>query len=296
MQATTKVYKTADGHAIHADVYRSSDDVVRPTLVYIHGGALIMGSRTGIAESVKNRYVEAGFGLVSIDYRLAPETKLPAIARDLDDAFHWVRTSAADEFRLDPSRVAVVGHSAGGYLALLSGVRVTPRPTAIVSYYGYGDIVGPWYSQPDPFYCQQPLVSEAEARAAVGARLISDARGPENAQRGRFYLYCRQHGLWPREVAGVDPNADSNFFIPYSPERNVTKDFPPTLLLHGDQDTDVPYEQSQLMARRLHAAGVEHELITIAGGGHGFDREAERPDVAKVLDRALAFLVNQTSR
>lgn len=295
MQMSTCVYKTVDGHAIYADVYRSNDDARRPTLVYIHGGALIMGSRSGIDETVRNRYVAAGFGLVSIDYRLAPETKLPAIADDLDDAFRWVRTVAADHYRLDPRRVAVVGHSAGGYLALLSGVRVTPRPTAIVSYYGYGDIVGPWYSQPDPFYCQQSLVPESEARAAVGNRPVSDARGPENAQRGRFYLYCRQQGLWPREVAGVDPDADPDFFTPYCPERNVTRDYPPILLLHGDQDTDVPYEQSTLMARRLRAAGVEHELITIEGGGHGFDRAVERQDVARAVDRALAFLVEHSN-
>ena len=139
MQTSTSVYKTVGGHAIYADVSRSADDVVRPTLVYIHGGALIMGSRAGLDETVRKRYVAAGFGLVSIDYRLAPETKLPAIAEDLDDAFRWVRTVAADHYHLDPSRVAVVGHSAGGYLALLSGIRVRPRPTAIVSYYGYGD-------------------------------------------------------------------------------------------------------------------------------------------------------------
>ncbi|HEX5414905.1 MAG TPA: alpha/beta hydrolase [Chloroflexota bacterium] len=294
MHMSTDVYKTVDGHAISADVYRSADDVVRPTLVYIHGGALIMGSRSGLDETVTNRYVAAGFGVVAIDYRLAPETKLPAIADDLADAFRWVRTVAADHYHLDPGRVAVVGHSAGGYLALLSGVRVRPRPTAIVSYYGYGDIVGPWYSQPDPFYCQQPRVPEAEARAAVGNRPVSDARGPEHAQRGRFYLYSRQHGRWPREVAGVDPGADPDFFTPYCPERNVTGDYPPTLLLHGDQDTDVPYEQSVLMARRLREAGVEHELLTIAGGGHGFDRAVERPDVARALDRALAFLVEQS--
>ncbi|MGH2457586.1 MAG: alpha/beta hydrolase [Chloroflexota bacterium] len=81
----------------------------------------------------------------------------------------------------------------------------------------------------------------------------------------------------------------------YCLERNVTGDYPPTLLLYGDQNTDVPYAQSASMARRLGEAGVEHELITIAEGGHGFDRDVERQDVARAADRALAFLVERSN-
>ena len=69
-----------------------------------------------------------------------------------------------------------------------------------MSFWGYGDIAGPWYSRPDEFYRRQPLVSEADARAAVGTKEI--AAPPEGNRRSRFYLYCRQNGLWPKEVAG----------------------------------------------------------------------------------------------
>lgn len=295
MRRETCVYKTVDGCEINADVYRPDADVVRPALVYIHGGALIMGSRAGINPWQRERYLDAGFGLVSIDYRLAPETRLAAIVEDLQDVFRWVRSDAAARFQLDPGRVAVVGHSAGGYLALMSGFRVEQRPRAIVSFYGYGDVAGAWYSRPDPFYCQQPLVPEAEARAAVGKGPLSEAAGPAAEQRRRFYLFCRQQGRWPQEVVGADPDSEPESFDRFCPVCNVTSEYPPTLLLHGDRDPDVPYEQSTMMAARLAGAGVEHELITISGGGHGFDSDAGKPDVANAFDRACAFLRRQVA-
>ena len=205
MRRDTFVYKVIDGCALHADVYRPDDDLSRPTLVWLHGGALILGSRAGLDPAQRDRYLDAGFGVVAIDYRLAPETRLPAIVEDLRDAFAWLRARGPALAQLDPDRLAVVGHSAGGYLALLSGAVIRPRPRALVSFYGYGDIVGDWYRRPDPFYCRQPPVSEAEARAAVGDRPLADAAGPAAQARQRFYLWCRQQGRWPVEVVGADP-------------------------------------------------------------------------------------------
>jgi Tol biopolymer transport system component len=106
--------------------------------------------------------------VVSIDYRLAPETKLPEIVEDVQDAFRWIRAHAP-ELSIDPARVAACGGSAGGYLTLMSGFCVKPRPKALVSFWGYGDIVGDWYSRPDPFYLKQPQVSREDALAAVGS-------------------------------------------------------------------------------------------------------------------------------
>jgi acetyl esterase/lipase len=89
--------------------------------------------------------------ILKIDYRLAPETKLDAILEDIDAAYGWLRKEGSRE-GLDADRVAVVGHSAGGYLTLMAGCRFSPKPAALVSFYGYGDIAGDWYSRPDPYY------------------------------------------------------------------------------------------------------------------------------------------------
>jgi acetyl esterase/lipase len=291
----TATYKQVGDLAIRADVSLPAGDGPHPVIVFIHGGALIMGSRTWIHPIQRQRYVGDGFAVVSIDYRLAPETKLAAIASDVDDAVAWVRGDGGRQFRLDARRVAVVGHSAGGYLALLAGVRVQPRPRALVSFYGYGDIAGSWYARPDPFYVGMPLVAEAEAWSGVGGAPVSNVEGPENDARHRFYVHCRQHGLWPRFVEGHDPASDPGAFTPYCPVRLVTATYPPTLLLHGDKDTDVPYEQSALMASSLQAAGVPRTLITIANGEHGFDDQMDRPDVANAFGRVRAFLRRHAS-
>ncbi len=200
----TFTYKTAGECQIKADVYQPPEDI-KPlgSLVYIHGGCLIYGSRKDINPSQTELYLKAGYTVISIDYRLAPETKLPGIITDLQDAFQWIVNSGSGMFTVEPDRIAVIGHSAGGYLALMAGFCVVPRPKAIVSFYGYGDIVGDWYSKPDPFYCQQPAVSEGS--------IVRNERGPVISEpyEGRgmdyFYLYCRQNGLWPLEVGGHDP-------------------------------------------------------------------------------------------
>ena len=285
----TYVYKLAGGCGVKADVHLPTGGGCRPGIVWIHGGALIMGSRRGLARWQLDRYLRAGFIVIAIDYRLAPETKLPAIVEDLQDAFAWARREGPDLFDLDPSRLAAVGHSAGGYLTLMAGHCVDPRPTALVAFCGYGDIVGPWYSQPDPFYCREPAVSAEEARASVGSTPIAESSGEQSECRDRFYLYCRQQGLWPKEVSGHDPHAEGEWFRPYCPVQNVTPEYPPTLLLHGDRDTDVPYEQSEMMAAALRRAGVEHEFFTAAGGDHGFDM-IEEAAAREGMNRVLRFL------
>lgn len=286
----TVSYKQVGDLPIRADISVPSGPGPHPTIVFIHGGALIMGGREWIDPIQREAYLSDGFAVVSIDYRLAPETKLPAIVSDLDAAVAWVRGDGGRRFRLDPRRVALIGHSAGGYLALLAGVRVRPHPRAIVSFYGYGDIMGDWYARPDPFYLGKPLVVAAGAWAGVRGAPVSNVAGSHSDERHRFYLYCRQQGLWPQNVVGHDPARDPGAFSPYCPVQLVTAAYPPTLLLHGDRDTDVPYEQSVLMASALQAAGVTHALITIANGDHGFDNEMHRPEVANAFDQVRAFL------
>ena len=282
----TFVYKKAPGCNIRADLYRPPGaDGLLPTVVYVHGGALIAGSRQEVGLQHLPRYLAAGYAVVAFDYRLAPQAKVPDILEDVDDAFAWIHLRQAD-LGVDASRLAVVGHSAGGYLTLAAGARVLPRPRALVSFYGYGDLAAEWYAKPDPFYCSQPAVSAEAAAKAAGQKLISHPRG----NRWPFYLYCRQHGLWPKEVAGLDPFTQRDELLKYCPQYNVPADYPPTLLLHGDTDTDVPYRQSVDMAAVLAKAGVEHELVTIPNGGHGFDCDKSSPAAHAALDRVIAFL------
>lgn len=271
-QTKTKVktftYKTVGDLEIKADVHRADDNKTRPVLVWFHGGALIVGHRGGVSGRVLKDMLDAGYTVVSFDYRLAPETKLPEIIADLEDGFTWLHQKGPALFNVDTSKVAVSGGSAGGCLTMIAGYRATPRPTVLVPFWGYGDLIGDWIGKPSPHARHQTKFTKSEAYAQVGGPPIADSRESKK-ERGAFYEYCRQQGIWPNAVAGWDHHREPEKFYPYMTLKNVTKAYPPTLMVHGTKDTDVPYEQSTLMAEQLKQHGVEHELVTIPGAEHG---------------------------
>jgi dipeptidyl aminopeptidase/acylaminoacyl peptidase len=184
-----------------------------------------------------------------------------------------------------------MGMSAGGYLTLTTGYRVQPKPKALVSFYGYGDLTGAWYSQPSEFYsANYPAVSREDGYQAVSGAPISGAPdGQDIKARPAFYLYCRQNGVWPQGVSGHDPAADAAWFAQYEPLRNVMPSYPPTLLLHGEKDTDVPFEQSVLMKRELDRNGAVSEFVSHPEWGHAFDLEEKAPALPETFDKVMAF-------
>jgi hypothetical protein len=158
-----------------------------PVAVYIHGGALIFGGRNDVPEPSIKPFMEAGYWIISINYRLAPETKLPFIIEDVRDALDWVRGDGSRKFNYDASRKVVIGASAGGYLALMTGTFEI-KPNVIVSLYGYGDILGDWYAKPSPHYCNEPLVSHEEA-----GRLIREGAFVTNSLVSKLHNYNRRN-------------------------------------------------------------------------------------------------------
>ena len=304
-EKTSYTYKQVDEIRIQADVYRADDEVIRPTLVYIHGGALINGSRAPVPRRLLNLAQQEGYVLVSIDYRLAPEVKLPAIIEDLKDAFTWIRAKGPTLFHANPEKLVVSGGSAGGYLALMSGICVEPRPTALVAYWGYGDVDGDWYTQPSAHYRQAvPLIAKEEAYGGVGGKVLSgvdfsasadrpgansSVSGKIRRDRARYYRYLRQNGLWTREVTGFDPATQPQELDPYCPVRNVTSEYPPTILIHGTEDTDVPYALAVNMAAALAENKISHELVAVQGAGHGLSG-GDPKEREKAHEQALDFV------
>lgn len=285
----THVFKTVDAIKVHVDVYRSQGTKARPVLVWIHGGALIVGDRTGVPKNLLDLCKERDYILVSIDYRLAPEVKLPAIIADVKDALAWVREKGPKLFGADPERIVVSGGSAGGYLTMMTGICVQPAPRALVAYWGYGDVDGDWYTKPSAFYREKtPLVKKEDAHKAVGGAVLTGTPGKVGQGRGNYYRYLRQNGLWTKEVTGFDPS-DKSKLDPYCPVRNITKSYPPILMVHGTDDTDVPYDLSANMAKELKAHKVPHQLITVKGAGHGLSG-GKAEHVAEAHTRAMAFI------
>jgi acetyl esterase/lipase len=278
----TFTYKTAGGCDIKLDALGSDPNVRKPVIVYIHGGALIVGSRKDPPKWIDP---QGDHVLISIDYRLAPETKLPAIIEDVHDAFRWIHKDGPGLLNLDAEKLVVVGESAGGYLTLMTGFAVRPRPQALIAVSGYGGIVGPWYSRPNAYYLQQPRVSKDEAYASVGSTCVCEGAG----SRGKFSLYCRQNGVWPQEVTGHNPDTEPKWFDRYCPVRNVSEKYPPTVLIHGTADTDVPYVESDDMDKALAHFHVPHKFISVPGGGHVLYGVAAS-DSTQIYEEALAFV------
>ena len=108
-------------------------------------------------------------------------------------------------------------------------------------------------------------------------------------QRRAYYLYCRQQGEWPQRISGFDPISESEKYDPYSPVRNVTSKYPPTLMVHGTIDTDVPYEQSVMMEQQFKKHDVEHEFVTVPHAGHGLSG-GDRKLIDRAYERAMAFM------
>ena len=285
----TVVYKQAGSIEIKADVYHYADTNTRPAVVSLHGGALIMGHRENLSSAVKEFAFTNGYVLVSFDYRLAPETKLPAIIEDIEDAFRWLRREGSKRFHLDPDRIAVTGGSAGGYLTLATGYRVQPRPRVLLAFFGYGDLIGDWYATPSPHpRHNQKKIGAEEAWKQVGGPAVADAR-ERKGDGGIFYNFCRQSGLWPKAVSGWDPRAESEKFFPFMPLKNVTREYPPTVLIHGTADTDVPFEQSRMMAKEFQKHDVPFQFHEIAGAEHGLSG-GDRAEIDEAQRKAFEFV------
>ena len=290
LQHRTFVYKKIGKVEVHADVYRPDDRKARPVLVWLHGGALINGNRIGVPGKLKALAEREGYVLVSLDYRLAPETKLPGIIGDVMDGLDWIRQKGPELFQADPRRLVIAGGSAGGYLTMMAGVRHRPAPNALVTYWGYGNLLADWYLKPSTHYrSTRPLIESKVAWAGVGRGVPTGSTRETSRTRSRFYLFQRQQGTWTKVVSGFDPVKQRDKILPYCPVENLTRNYPPILMIHGTKDNDVPYYESANMAKALKRLGAPHELITIQNGGHGLGG-GDPKLIAQAHERALAFI------
>lgn len=256
------VYREAGGHRQRLDVYRPEGEPPipgYPVLLAIHGGGWQGGGKGEYGRSLV-RLVREGIALVAIDYQLARPGS-PSWPENLDDvrgALEWVQTHSS-EYQLNPDRVALIGASAGGHLALLAGY---PPQT-----------VTDWEDS------RKPSGSGAKVKAVV------DFYGPTDLVR----LHETSKGAaGPVEgLTGGPPESRPAMYREASPVRQIREGGPPVMILHGTEDYLVPIEQSMELARALEEAGVDHRFVVVRGARHGFGLHAETRDF--VLD-LLEFL------
>ena len=213
-----------------------------PIIVWVHGGAW----RSGTKENIPiGRFLERGFAIASVEYRLSPEANFPAAVHDIKAAIRFLR-ARAKIYGLDPERFAIIGASAGGHLAALVGVSngspslegtvgdhssTTSAVQAIISFYGASNL--------------QSILSQSTPHGL-------SVRVPAL----KLFL-----GDLPEQVPELAALA--------SPVRHVDPRDPPLWLIHGDADPQMPFAQSRELEAAYRNQKLPVELSVVQGGVHG---------------------------
>jgi len=255
-------YLTADGYESKLDVIAPRDtSSPRPTLLYIHGGGWVGGSKDAMTMHFLP-YLAMGFAVVNVEYRLARVALAPAAVEDGRCALRWVINNAAT-YGLDASRIVVSGHSAGGHLSLTTGML--PAAAGL-------DRRCP-ASDPNGIGRAAAHEPEMPVAAVVNWFGITDVADLVEGPNTKSYAVAWMGGLanWHEVAERV------------SPLQYVRKELPPILTLHGDADKIVPYQHAVRLHKELDKKGTVNQLHTIAGGGHGgFSDEENRLALAAI--------------
>jgi len=229
-------YRKANGVELKVDIYqpRNTEGPV-PTFIYYHGGGWVAGSKEANVLRLMP-YLEQGWAAVNVQYRLGDVSLAPAAVEDSLCALRWVARNA-ELYGFDVDRLVVSGNSAGGHLALTTGMM-------------------PSHAGLD----RQCLGSETPAVAAIvnwyGITDVSDLLNGVNQKSYAVRWLGAQHNMY--EIAER-----------VSPLTYVRPGLPPTISIHGDADPTVPYDHAVQLHRMLDQAQVTNQLVTVPDGGHG---------------------------
>ena len=246
-----------DGHERQKlDLYVPETGENLPLIIWIHGGAWRGGSKEHYTPM---EYLKSGYAGASLNYRLSQHAIFPAQIEDVKAAVRWLRANA-ETYRLDPNRFAAWGSSAGGHLVAMLGtagdvkefevgenLEVSSRVQAVVDYFGPTDFL-----QMDTHRLPDGLVHDA----------------PDSPESQLVGGAIQEH---QDRVARANP-------VTY-----VSKDAPPFLIVHGNKDPLVPYQQSVLLNDALKKAGVPVTFYKVEGGGHGWFKDPKAPELTKVF-------------
>lgn len=242
----------------------------RPAIVYFHGGGWVRGDKADPRErNLGATFAAAGYVFVSVNYVLGPKA-WPQNLRDCKNAIRFARARAS-EYGIDPERIAAMGASAGGHLAMMAAYTAEGGPKELEPSAPYPNISNRVRAVID-FYGMTNLLS----------RRVVETDGTPT---GRF---MDSHSP---EVLGVSRAEGAEVWRAASPVTHVTKTSPPTFIAHGLADATVDYIQAVELANVLRARDVAHELLLLEGIGHQFNFATwqDRPMPAHLKTAVLAF-------
>ena len=248
------VYASANNTPLKLDVWYPRDNSTpTPTLVYIHGGGWVFGSKEGSVYQLLP-FLEKGWRVVNVEYRMASNSLAPAAVEDTRCALRWVVRNAK-QYNFDKSKIVLTGHSAGGHLSLITGML--PKGTELDNRC-YGD-------------------EDLKVAAVLNWYGITDVNDLIQGANLKNYAV-----MW----MGGQPNA-AEIARKVSPLSYIRADLPPILTIHGDKDDVVPYSHATRLHAELDKVKVPNRLYTVKNGGHGM---FEVKDYAASFDEIWKFL------
>lgn len=252
-------YSNPDGQHLQLNLARPKEATTPlPVVLCIHGGGFRAGHRDG-NNALCLKLAQCGYVAATVSYRLAPKYQFPAAVHDVKAAVRWLRANAA-RYQIDPARIGATGDSAGGHLAQFLGVTA-----GVKEFEGEG--------------------GNADQSSRVAC--VVNRYGPSDFTKS-YDKSVDAAEVLPLFLGG-DLRTALRQHIRSSPLNWVTPDAAPTLILHGTEDKYVAYEQSVWLRDRLQACGVDVELVTFPGAGHGF----KGADAAKAEQAMFEFLARQ---
>ncbi len=248
-------YLTASNYESKLDIYARRDVTTpQPTLVYFHGGFWAAGTKEGSLMSLIP-WMEMGWNVVNVEYRLARVAPAPAAVEDCLCALRFL-AAQAKTYNIDVNRIVTMGESAGGHLALTSAM--IPESAGLDR-----QCAG-----------ATPVPAVAAAINWFGVTDVNDViDGPNRANAAMTWL-------------GSLPNR-TEIATRVSPLTYVRKGLPPILSIHGDADRVVPYQHGVRLHEALNKVGVVNQLITIPGGGHGNFTPEQRTMIYTTIQQFL---------
>ena len=236
-------YARVDGQPLLLDLYLApAAEAPTPLIIWVHGGAWRAGSKADVPIQA---LVARGFSIASVDYRLSPVARFPAQVHDIKAAIRFLRAHA-EKHHFDPQRFVIAGSSAGGHLAALVGVSN-----------GHKELEGT---------VGQHLSVSSDVQAIVSFF------GASNLET--ILAQSTPHGLSVRVPAlqlllGGQPKDQPELAKLASPVTHVDDHDPPLLLIHGDQDPQMPIDQSHELEGAYQKVQRPCQFEVIHHGAHG---------------------------
>lgn len=251
----------------------------KATLIYLHGGGLLYGTRDDLPEAYCELLVENDYNLLTVDYPLAPEVKLPTIYTYLTDAIDWFLQNHQTTLGLENSNYFLFGRSAGGFLSYLLSARY-PRQEqkGLISFYGYYDLTSASFNQPSSYYNQFPKIAPLNAQELIRSKPIAEVSINE---RFSLYLSGRQFGNWLSYLVNT-PSEKETFSLTDA----ELAELPPTFLAHSSADQDVPVESSRIANTKI--ANVTYEEVEKLP--HDFDGDITKNEGLQVYHALIEWL------